>query len=163
MTDTPSAAPGWYPDPEDASQQRYWDGAQWTDQRQPASPAGDAFGQPPQPASAAFGQPAPSYPAQTSIYIAPQGPAQVVSTGVGAENAVIALVCGIFGLLCCGPVGIVALVMGQSARNKAVATGQPMNGTMKAAWIVGIVAVVLWGIGILVYIAIVLAAAGSSA
>ncbi len=31
---TPS---GWYPDPEDASQQRYWDGAAWTEHRAPAA------------------------------------------------------------------------------------------------------------------------------
>ena len=28
---TPSAAPGWYPDPGGSSQQRYWDGERWTD------------------------------------------------------------------------------------------------------------------------------------
>lgn len=32
----PVAAPGsWYPDPEDPSQWRWWDGRQWTDQRAP--------------------------------------------------------------------------------------------------------------------------------
>ena len=31
MSFTP-AAPGWYPDPEQPGQQRYWDGTQWTDQ-----------------------------------------------------------------------------------------------------------------------------------
>ena len=33
MTDIPA---GWYSDPEDAVQLRYWDGAQWTDHRSPA-------------------------------------------------------------------------------------------------------------------------------
>jgi Protein of unknown function (DUF2510) len=28
---------GWYPDPEDAAQQRYWDGAQWTEHVAPAT------------------------------------------------------------------------------------------------------------------------------
>ncbi len=27
--------PGWYPDPEQVHTQRFWDGAQWTDQRAP--------------------------------------------------------------------------------------------------------------------------------
>lgn len=37
MTQT---SPGWYPDPEQPGQQRYWDGTQWTDNRAPlASPA----------------------------------------------------------------------------------------------------------------------------
>ena len=37
------AAPGWYPDPEDASRSRYWDGEQWSDYRHPhgdGAPAG---------------------------------------------------------------------------------------------------------------------------
>ena len=34
---TPSAAPGWYPDPGGSSQQRYWDGRRWTDALQGGS------------------------------------------------------------------------------------------------------------------------------
>jgi uncharacterized protein len=30
--------PGWYPDPQGAAQQRYWDGTNWTDQVHPPSP-----------------------------------------------------------------------------------------------------------------------------
>lgn len=38
MTNTPA---GWYPDPEQPLQQRWWDGSTWTDHRQPApAPAG---------------------------------------------------------------------------------------------------------------------------
>lgn len=32
-------APGWYPDPQDPSQARFWDGARWTDRR--VTPGGD--------------------------------------------------------------------------------------------------------------------------
>lgn len=42
-----SPAPGWYPDPFGAAQQRWWDGATWTSQIHPAAPA-DAWGAPPQ-------------------------------------------------------------------------------------------------------------------
>ncbi|HET6937970.1 MAG TPA: DUF2510 domain-containing protein [Nocardioides sp.] len=35
MTQTPA---GWYVDPEDATQFRYWDGAQWTEHRSPRGP-----------------------------------------------------------------------------------------------------------------------------
>ena len=28
---TPATPAGWYPDPNDASQQRYWDGSAWTE------------------------------------------------------------------------------------------------------------------------------------
>lgn len=39
MTQTPA---GWYVDPQDATQLRYWDGATWTDHRSPRGPsAGD--------------------------------------------------------------------------------------------------------------------------
>ena len=37
MTDTPSAVPGWYPDPTGAAQSRWWDGSQWTSATQPAA------------------------------------------------------------------------------------------------------------------------------
>lgn len=36
MSDTPPA--GWYPDPEDASGQRYWDGSAWTEHTAPGAP-----------------------------------------------------------------------------------------------------------------------------
>jgi hypothetical protein len=35
MTATPA---GWYPNPADASQLRYWDGKHWTEHRTPARP-----------------------------------------------------------------------------------------------------------------------------
>lgn len=34
----PAAQGSWYPDPEDPSQWRWWDGRQWTDHRQPRGP-----------------------------------------------------------------------------------------------------------------------------
>lgn len=36
MTDNPSTPPGWYPDGNDATIVRYWDGTVWTEQTQPA-------------------------------------------------------------------------------------------------------------------------------
>jgi hypothetical protein len=36
---TPAPGPGWYPDPNDPSTQRYWDGSQWTESRAPAGQA----------------------------------------------------------------------------------------------------------------------------
>ena len=45
MSTPPSAgnpAPGWYPDPQAPGQQRYWDGAQWSEQSAQAAPAAQA-------------------------------------------------------------------------------------------------------------------------
>jgi hypothetical protein len=48
MSTTPA---GWYPDPSDASKQRWWDGNQWTEHQQPApgayAAAPPAYGQQP--------------------------------------------------------------------------------------------------------------------
>lgn len=37
MNEQPLPTPGWYPDPEQAATQRYWDGSGWTEQRAPLS------------------------------------------------------------------------------------------------------------------------------
>lgn len=70
---------GWYEDPEYPNTQRWWDGNQWTDARQPLAPqtpppgaGADRFGTPPPgagwapgagPQPAGFGQPVPPAPA----------------------------------------------------------------------------------------------------
>ena len=51
MNATPA---GWYDDPEEPGQQRYWDGTTWTEQRQPgAAPASPAPNPPPPPGAPA--------------------------------------------------------------------------------------------------------------
>jgi hypothetical protein len=62
------------------------------------------------------------------------------------------LVLGILGLLICGPLGIAAWVMGNNAiaeidRNPA---GYSNRGQVQAGRICGIIATVLWAIGVLV-------------
>ncbi|MDR0351024.1 MAG: DUF2510 domain-containing protein [Coriobacteriales bacterium] len=42
---------GWYPDPSGSSRQRYWDGAQWTEQYRDAAQATGAPGTPPRSAT----------------------------------------------------------------------------------------------------------------
>ncbi len=42
MSDTPPA--GWYPDPQDANRQRYWDGTAWTEHTADATPQATATG-----------------------------------------------------------------------------------------------------------------------
>jgi uncharacterized RDD family membrane protein YckC len=79
---------GWYDDPQDQSQQRYWDGSAWTDNRRPrqgpppyqgqfGQPAGERFGQPvqhgqvyggAQPGPAQYGQAPQQYGQQPQQY-----------------------------------------------------------------------------------------------
>lgn len=54
MSDGATPAAGWYPDPHDATQNRFWDGSQWTDAFAPrpgAYPPGPAAASPPPPAT----------------------------------------------------------------------------------------------------------------
>src|SRR5829696_383579 len=70
MTDTPSAPPGWYPDPNDPGRLWWWDGTAWTEHTQAAGappsapsapappPSGEQWGAPP-PSGDQWGAPAP--------------------------------------------------------------------------------------------------------
>lgn len=76
------------------------------------------------------------------------------------SQATTALVLGIIGIACCGPLAIVAWVMANNEL-QAISSGRrdPVNeGTAKAAKIVGLVGAVLFGISL---VWIVLAFAGS--
>ena len=54
--------PGWYPDPSNASQQRYWDGSAWTDATAPGAP-GYGYGAPGY-STPGYGHTAPGYGGQ---------------------------------------------------------------------------------------------------
>jgi hypothetical protein len=84
---------GWHPDPEDPTQQRYWDGSAWTEHRAPAPAAQPGY--PPQAGYPSYSTP----PQQTS----------------GA--AVVALVLGVLSIITClGPfTGVPALIVGRRA------------------------------------------------
>lgn len=61
------------------------------------------------------------------------------------KKAIWALAIGIFGLLCCSPLGIVAIILGNSAKQEIAGSGgmQQGEGMAKAGFILGIVALVL--------------------
>lgn len=122
MGDLPAA--GWYPDPEDATQQRYWDGQQWTEHRAPL--AG-------QPQPQAWGQP---------TYGASQNPAANVDTWLW--QSIVATV------LCCLPAGVVAIVFAAQA-NQAKNTGDVGTAQAKAR-LARIWTLVSIGVGVVVIV-----------
>lgn len=170
MSDTPAA--GWYPDPEDATQQRYWDGAQWTEHRAPLSGGqAPASGQAPvagQPqdwsaggafssgggvvAGGGYGQP---------------GGGQVAYGGAPVQNqkALWALILGILGLVCCGIfTAVPALILGNNAKKEIAASGgtQSGEGMAQAGFILGIVGTALSVLGVLAYVFFFAAVVGGS-
>lgn len=74
-------------------------------------------------------------------------------SGGSDSNAVIAVVLSVVGLLLCAPLAIVGLVMGYSSRNKAQMTPGASTGAATAAIVVGWIAVVLWVLGTIFWIA----------
>ncbi len=63
-----NVAAGWYPSPEDPTQNRFWDGGRWTEHvapiavPEPVTAAAPQFSPPPAPGAAAFSAPAPGAP-----------------------------------------------------------------------------------------------------
>lgn len=93
-------------------------------------------------------------------YGAPQGYGAVPPNH---PQAVTILVLGILGLVCCGPVGIAAWVMGNKALREIDAnpTAYQGRGMVKAGQILGIIAVVLMVLAIVFY-GLLIAAGGFS-
>ena len=88
--------------------------------------------------------PPPQYGGQSPYGAVPQGTNQ---------KAVWSLVLGILGVLCCGPLGIVALILGRSAQAEIARTGQQGAGLAKAGFVLGIIAVVFMIIGAILFAA----------
>lgn len=96
---------------------------------------------PPPPPPPGYGTPAAAYPPQ---YAQPVYPGAAAQNGPGTT----ALVLGIIGLLCCGLLSIVAVVMGGRGK-KLAAQGLATNGGVaNAGYILGWIGIVLWVVGI---------------
>ena len=146
MTDTPPA--GWYADPEDPSQQRYWDGSAWTEHRAPGA----------QPAPAAKPSYSPDYTAQQ----AQQGWQQNTETSGGA---IAALVLGILSIVACfGPItGIPAMIVGRRASRDIEASGGRLEGAGLATggFVTGLIGTLI-GVLILIGFIVLVVIAGST-
>ncbi|RQN02932.1 DUF4190 domain-containing protein [Aeromicrobium camelliae] len=63
------------------------------------------------------------------------------------------MITGILGIVCCGPLAIVALVLASNARKEIAQTGQGGSGMATAGWWLGIAGIALWVLGIILYAA----------
>ena len=163
MSDVQTPA-GWFPDPEDPANLRYWDGTAWTEHRHPADPAGAPVGPTVDATPAAAAAPeAPGAPqfaytptaGATPGYTAPYGaapaygaPQQNVLALVGLILAIVGtvlgLIVGIFVLV--GIAGAVVSILGFVQANKMRAAGTPNDrrGLALAGIIVGFGGLVLY-------------------
>ncbi len=115
MADLPAA--GWYPDPEQPGQQRYWDGQQWTEHRAPLGGGG-----PPQPQWG--GQ-------QQTWSGGAQGQGAAANVDTWLWQSIVATV------LCCLPAGIVGIVFAaqaNSAKNLGDATTAREKARLARIW-----------------------------
>lgn len=150
-----STPAGWYPDPENPAQQRYWDGSAWSDAVQPVP-----FTAPPMPPPGGYAPPQgygppPGYaaPAQMGYGYAVAGPAP-------NNYLVFAILTTLF---CCLPAGIVSIVKASQVNSKW--TGGDAAGAQEASrqakqWAIISAAVGL--VVIVVYVAVIVAAGDTS-
>lgn len=130
MSSSSSTPSGWYPDPQNASQERYWDGSTWSDQTRPTNGGGFAPPPPPGPGGA---------------YAPPMGGGGYVPSGYGyaaagppppnyLAQAILTT------LLCCLPFGIVSIVKSTQVNSKwsagdAQGAREASEAAKKWAWI----------------------------
>ena len=131
-----STPPGWYADPNQPGQQRYWDGNAWTEHVAPAG--GPPTGAPP---AGGFGPPGAGF--------------QTVGQRTPGK-ATAALVLGIVGIFLCPLVcSVLAIIFGVQARNEIDANPTALGGRgqAQAGFILGIVGIALTVIWIVIFAA----------
>lgn len=118
MSDLPP--PNWYPDPEVAGQQRYWDGGRWTEHRAPMGTSAPTAGAPGQDTTA----PQPQWDATTGA-----GAAPAKTNGLAIAALVIAILSFFGAFLAIGALGgILAVVLGIIGLRQVNASGGTQTG-----------------------------------
>jgi hypothetical protein len=67
------------------------------------------------------------------------------------SKALWSMILGILSLLCCSPLGIVAIILSRSAQSEIGRTGQGGQGMAKAGFILGIIALLLLVLQIILF------------
>ncbi len=157
MSDLPPA--DWYPDPEDPTQQRYWDGTQWTEHRAPAAAPAEPAAPAAPHGSSPGGAPAPSWgqdsggaswdqasgtPAWGQGATGAPGATGQSTNGMAITSLVIAVLSFFLAFVAIGGLGgIVAVVLGVLALRRVKETGQGGRGLAIGGIVVGALAVLL--------------------
>lgn len=84
--------------------------------------------------------------------VPPQYGAPVPGPIPGNSKATTSLVTGIMGILCCGLLGIVAVITGKQATAEAAVAGYPEPGNAKAGVILGWIAIALMCVGFVFFL-----------
>ena len=73
------------------------------------------------------------------------------------------MIVGIVSILCCGPAGIAAIIMGNQAKKEIAASGGALagQGQAQAGFVLGIIALVLTVLGVLFYVVLFSMSVGS--
>ena len=142
MSDTSLPPAGWYIYPDGNGGQRWWDGSQWTEAVAPATPPSPPIN---------TQQPTPFAQQQAALVQQPVFQTSNHLPGVGAEKASMAVLCIILGLFCF-PLSIVSLILSGSAHSESKRTGRPLDGAMKAAYIIGMIELILWVLFVVIVI-----------
>ena len=144
---TPGTPAGWYPDPENPGQQRYWNGSEWAAPTAPPPPAAPTPPPPPAPAAPAAATPPPPAPM-------PPAPGQVSTAPPTSTNAIIGLVLSIAAWVLCPIIAaIIALVLASSSSKEIAASGGTVGGAglNTATRIISWINIVVYGIGAIVF------------
>ncbi len=74
------------------------------------------------------------------------------------------MIVGIVSVLCCGPAGIAAIILGHQAKKEIAASGGALagQGQAQAGFVLGIVGLVLTVVGVVFYVALFTMSAGLS-